>query len=92
MHLYFDNKSCRYILICNDFCIHTRLNRVCFLNIKVLFYHSCIFHVACPAGYFGENCSKPCPLERYGPGCIEKCTCPYCHHVYGCNERNGKIS
>lgn len=61
-----------------------------FFNILVLFYHTFISNVACPAGYFGENCSKPCPLERYGPGCIEKCTCPYCHPVYGCNERNGK--
>lgn len=48
------------------------------------------FHVACPVGYFGENCSKPCPPQLYGSGCMQICNCPHCHPVHGCNERNGK--
>lgn len=39
----------------------------------------------CPAGYFGFNCSSECNPPSYGLGCVERCDCDPCHHVYGCN-------
>ncbi|XP_062595822.1 uncharacterized protein LOC134257196 [Saccostrea cucullata] len=39
----------------------------------------------CPPGYFGFNCSHPCPEQSYGHLCSLKCTnCTTCNHVYGC--------
>ena len=51
-----------------------------------------LFFTECPGGYFGNNCSSSCPLSRYGDGCSKKCNCSnsLCHHIYGCNNRNGK--
>lgn len=41
--------------------------------------------VECPAGYFGFNCSLECNAPSYGLGCVERCKCDPCHHVYGCD-------
>lgn len=48
-------------------------------------YSFIIFFLACPAGYFGWNCSNVCNSPHYGIGCAERCECDPCHHVYGCN-------
>lgn len=56
----------------------------------VLSYIYFSMYIVCPDGYFGQNCSKPCTPGLYGPGCVEKCNCSHCHHVYGCYERSGK--
>lgn len=39
----------------------------------------------CPAGFQGLNCSSKCNATNYGLGCVERCDCDPCHHVYGCN-------
>lgn len=39
----------------------------------------------CPAGFQGLNCSSKCNAMNYGLGCVERCDCDPCHHVYGCN-------
>lgn len=31
--------------------------------------HNYIFHEACEAGYFGKDCTIPCPPQLYGSGC-----------------------
>lgn len=49
-----------------------------------------MFHVACEAGYFGEDCTSSCPPQLYGSGCTKTCTCSHCHPVFGCDARNGK--
>lgn len=49
----------------------------------IFFYY--FFFLACPAGYFGWNCSNECNSPNYGIGCVERCECDPCHHVYGCN-------
>lgn len=41
--------------------------------------------VACPAGYFGFNCSSVCNEPNYGLGCAKRCECDHCHHTYVCN-------
>lgn len=40
--------------------------------------------IACPAGYYGINCSDVCSTSYYGIGCTTKCECTPCHHIYGC--------
>lgn len=42
------------------------------------------YQSACPAGYYGINCSDVCHTSYYGVGCITKCECSPCHHIYGC--------
>ena len=50
-----------------------------------------VLFIECPAGYYKENCSLPCPPPTYGHNCAEECSCSRasCHHVYGCNETAG---
>lgn len=43
---------------------------------------------ACEAGYFGKDCTIPCPPQLYGSGCTKACTCSHCHPVFGCDARN----
>lgn len=40
--------------------------------------------IACPAGYYGINCSDVCSTSYYGIGCTTKCECSPCHHIFGC--------
>nr|XP_022294842.1 protein draper-like [Crassostrea virginica] len=42
--------------------------------------------ISCMDGYYGVNCSTPCPVDYYGHNCISKCDCSneYCHHEHGC--------
>lgn len=40
--------------------------------------------IACPAGYYGINCSYVCSTSYYGIGCTTKCECSPCHHIFGC--------
>ena len=49
------------------------------------------YFIECPPGYYGDNCSFPCPALSYGSGCVEQCSCSSesCHHVYGCNINTG---
>ena len=51
-----------------------------------------MYFIACPAGYYGDNCSLPCPPRTYEGNCAEQCSCSStsCHHVYGCNVTEGK--
>nr|XP_034321099.1 protein draper-like [Crassostrea gigas] len=38
-------------------------------------------------GYFGENCSAPCPPGFYGPRCKTRCNCSVkdiCNQFVGC--------
>lgn len=56
--------------------------------VTFVFYPSSLI-VECPAGYFGEGCSKMCPLPMYGHLCVQTCSCFPCHHIYGCNSTQG---
>ncbi|XP_056001705.1 uncharacterized protein LOC125656126 [Ostrea edulis] len=41
----------------------------------------------CLPGYYGYNCSSPCPTPRYGIGCTLNCdNCSNCNHIYGCGD------
>ena len=41
--------------------------------------------LACPPGFTGDACEKPCAPSSYGEGCKYNCgSCWPCHHVYGC--------
>ena len=42
-----------------------------------------------PAGYFGSNCSEPCPYPYYGDGCRGTCKCDKnsCDVSTGCRPR-----
>uniref|UniRef100_A0AAR5PB67 EGF-like domain-containing protein n=2 Tax=Dendroctonus ponderosae TaxID=77166 RepID=A0AAR5PB67_DENPD len=40
----------------------------------------------CPPGYLGLTCDHPCPINTYGKGCLQNCSCKNggdCHHVTG---------
>lgn len=54
---------------------------ICYTN----FYLIPFKFVACPAGFWGLNCSAKCNVSSYGLGCAERCVCDPCHHVFGCN-------
>lgn len=43
-----------------------------------------IHFLECPAGYFGNNCSKLCIPPAYGCSCTQRCDCPICHYIVGC--------
>ena len=49
----------------------------------------------CAPGYFGPNCTFPCPNNAYGDNCGGICE-PVCfprdcHHVYGCPQNTGVL-
>ena len=50
-----------------------------------------MWFIECPAGYYEDDYSLPCPPPTYGGNCAEQCSCSStsCHHVYGCNEPAG---
>ncbi|XP_056013529.1 scavenger receptor class F member 2-like [Ostrea edulis] len=43
----------------------------------------------CMPGFYGSNCTIPCPYPVFGWDCQLKCTCSTedCHHVYGCKRK-----
>lgn len=50
---------------------------------------------ACPAGYFGIDCTYTCPRGYYGIRCNSKCNCrdsENCDNVIGCVPKVGKKS
>ena len=40
---------------------------------------------ACPAGYYGRNCSEVCLYPDYGIGCERRCNCSKERFKYLCN-------
>lgn len=44
--------------------------------------------IACPPGYYGNNCSEVCSAPYFGLGCNQKCECNPCHHIHGCRMPN----
>lgn len=52
--------------------------------LKKVFLIYFLYITACPAGYYGINCSDVCSTSYYGIGCTTKCECYPCHHIYGC--------
>lgn len=50
----------------------------------MFFFKYFLSFLACPAGYFGTNCSEKCWTHNYGIGCSRTCECSPCHHIYGC--------
>lgn len=59
----------------------------------ILLYIFFFQFLACEDGYFGQNCSDPCPPPNFGQTCRSKCNCTddqYCHHVRGCIQPHGK--
>lgn len=47
---------------------------------------------ACPAGYFGQNCSVPCLPDTYGQQCKLECKCTggkLCDPKAGCKCKAG---
>lgn len=77
-------------------CIRENNHNIFLLNIcfcydsSVYIFFQCL---ACEDGYFGQNCSDPCPPPYFGQTCRSKCNCTddqYCHHVRGCIQPHGK--
>ena len=62
-----------------------------YINSLHNYQHAKVWFIECPVGYYGVDCSVPCPLPTYGRFCAEHCSCSSasCHHVYGCNETAG---
>lgn len=46
------------------------------------------FDLACPVGYYGENCAHSCPYPLFGDICFHLCHCSQleCNHIYGCKK------
>ncbi|XP_048771708.2 multiple epidermal growth factor-like domains protein 10 [Ostrea edulis] len=42
----------------------------------------------CRDGFYGRNCTIPCPYPTFGWDCQLECICSseYCHHAYGCRK------
>ncbi|XP_056013519.1 multiple epidermal growth factor-like domains protein 10 [Ostrea edulis] len=42
----------------------------------------------CRGGFYGRNCTIPCPYPTFGWNCQLKCICSSedCHHTYGCKR------
>ena len=47
--------------------------------------------VACEKGFWGNNCTKPCPFPSYGKECQLECSCKkeVCDHANGCQDITG---
>ncbi|XP_061167402.1 uncharacterized protein LOC133176275 [Saccostrea echinata] len=43
--------------------------------------------IACPLGYFGPKCNRPCPYPQFGRFCQRRCLC----ERKKCNKRTGCI-
>lgn len=74
--------KCKRLLYSSNIMVDISYLASILLNMYVL--KTLLSFLGCPAGYYGANCSFMCFKPYYGTGCVTKCECSPCHHVYGC--------